>query len=362
MTTSAVKHPSDCAKCAICQCRCCINKRSRVKKTSIQSNVQVNNQQRRALLILVRHGTSEDEVDKRYSSWNDCDLSDLGKQQMHQTGQALRQANFSIDICFTSVLKRAIKSLFIIQEEMDHLWVPVYNMWRLNDRMLGNLTGFHHDRAQALFGQNQIKEWLTQPHLAPPPLEQTNILHPRLNYKYRHIYSIVPSTETLIDVRKRLLPFFYDQLFNNLYLAQNILLVTHQDIIKVIIRLLNNYTVDAFDSYQIPIGVPIVFEFSLNTKEVFNGYYLSSPLFENHTNEQYQLFPTGFNNEKLNSKKDLIEQFPLLNNESKSSQQKPNLHTEQNFAGISRELFPIKLMYLNEFVIQMSLIRRERFL
>ncbi len=326
MTTTVIKHPSDCEKCAICRCRCCIKKRttcSRVKKTLMQADVQVNNHERRCLLILVRHGMSEDEIEKRYSSWNDSDLSDIGKQQMHRTGQALHQANFSIDICFTSVLKRAIKSLFIIQEEIDHLWVSTCNTWRLNDRMLGNLTGFHHDRAQALFGQNQIKEWLTQPHLAPPPLEQSNILHPRLNYKYRHIYSIVPSTETLFDVRKRLLPFFYDQLFNNLYLAQNILLVTHQDIIKAIIRLLNNYTVDAFDHQQIPIGVPIVFEFSLNTKEFFNGYYLSSSLFPNNTHDQHQLFPTGFDKE------------------SKSFQQKTNLHIEQNFTDISRELFQI---------------------
>ncbi|CAF4779927.1 unnamed protein product, partial [Rotaria sp. Silwood2] len=136
MTTSIIKHASDCAKCAICQYRCCINKHkkcSRVKKSLIQSDIQYNDYERRSLLILVRHGMSQDEVDKRFSRWNDCDLSNIGKQQMHQTGQALYQANFSIDICFTSVLKRAIKSLFIIQEEMDYLWLPIYNIWRLND-------------------------------------------------------------------------------------------------------------------------------------------------------------------------------------------------------------------------------------
>jgi bisphosphoglycerate-dependent phosphoglycerate mutase len=145
-------------------------------------------------------------------------------------------------------------------------------MWRLNNRMLGNLTGFHHDRAQVYY---------------------------ILNWTINTVTSIA-STKKLVDVRNRLLPFFYDRLFNNLYLAQNI-------------RLLNNYTVDAFDHQQIPIDVPIVFEFSLNTNEFFNGYYLSSSLFPNNTHDQHQLFPTGFDNE------------------SKSFQKKTNLHIVVSF-------------------------------
>ncbi|CAF2399916.1 unnamed protein product [Rotaria sp. Silwood2] len=333
MTTNIIKHSSDCAKCAVCQCRCCINKRtkcSRVKKSLIQSDIQHNDYERRCLLILVRHGMSQDEVDKRFSGWNDCDLSNIGKQQMHRTGQALHQANFPIDICFTSVLKRAIKSLFIIQEEMDYLWLPVYNIWRLNDRMLGNLTGFHRDRAEALFGQNQIKEWLTQAESAPSLLEESSVLHPRLNYKYRNISSIVPSTETLSDIRKRLLPFFYDQLLSNLYFGKNILVVTHEDIIKAIIRLLNNYTVDEFVNQEIPIGIPIVFEYSLNTNELFNAYYLSSTLLENNVDNQYQLFPIGFGNKKLTTTKDIIKQYTLSNIDSKTFQEKSSLHNKKN--------------------------------
>jgi 2,3-bisphosphoglycerate-dependent phosphoglycerate mutase len=336
MTTSVIKHPSDCPKCAICQCRCCINKRtkcSRVKKAFIQSEIQLNCNERRCVLILVRHGTSQDEVDKRYSGWNDCDISNIGKEQMHRTGQALHQANFSIDICFTSVLKRTSKSLFIIQEEMDYLWLPVYNTWRLNDRMLGSLTGFHRDRAEALFGQNQIKEWLTRSELAPPLLEESNAFHPRLHYKYRYISSIVPSTEALVDIRKRVIPFFYDQLLDNIYLGKNILIVTHEDIIKAIIRLLNNYTVDEFDNQEIPIGIPIIFEFSSNTHQLFNGYYLSSSLFESNTNNQHQLFPTGFgsDSEKINSTKDIIKQSSSPNVDSTLFKEEPNLHIKQNF-------------------------------
>lgn len=336
MTTSIINHASKCPKCAICQCRCCINKRtkcSRVKKAFIQSDIPSNNNERRCLLIFVRHGSSQDEIDKRYSGWNDCDLSNIGKEQMHRTGQALHQANFPIDVCFTSVLQRASKSLFIIQEEMDYLWLPVYNTWRLNDRMLGSLSGFHRDRAEALFGQNQIKEWLIRPELAPPLLEESSILHPRLNYKYQHMSSIVPSTETLIDIRKRIIPFFYDQLLDNLYLGKNILIVIHEDIMKAIIRLLNNYNVDDFENETIPIGIPIVFEFSLNTHEVFNGYYLSSSLFENSTNNQQQLFPTGFGNssEEVNSTKDITKQSPSPSKvDSKSLKEETDLQSEQN--------------------------------
>ncbi|CAF3294972.1 unnamed protein product [Rotaria socialis] len=329
MATNTIKNSSDCAKCAICRCRCCINKRtkcSRVKKTLIQSDIKLNDHERRCCLILVRHGISQDEIDKRFSGWNDCDLSTIGNEQMHRTGQALHQAKLSVDICFTSVLKRAAKSLFIIQEEMDYLWLPVYNTWRLNDRMLGNLTGFNRDRADALFGQNQIKEWLTRPELAPPLLEESNALHPQSNYKYHHISSIVPSTETLSDVRKRLLPFFYDQLLSNLYLGKNIILVTHEDIVKAIIRLMNNYVVDDFANYAVPIGIPIVFEFSLNTNEFINRYYLSSTLLENNTDNQHQLFPTGFDNNKIKPTKE----FPVLNFDSKTSKLQTDLDIKAN--------------------------------
>lgn len=331
MTTNVIKHSSDCAKCAICQCRCCINKRtkcSRIKKTLSQSDRPLSDvNDHRCLLILVRHGTSQDEIDKRYSGWNDCDISNIGKEQMHRTGQALHQGKFSIDLCFTSVLKRASKSLFIIQEEMDCLWLPVYNTWRLNDRMLGSLTGFHRDRAEALFGQNQIKEWLTRPELAPPLLEESSPLHPRLNYKYRPISSIVPSTETLVDIRKRILPFFYDQLMNNLYLGKNILVVTHEEIIKTIIRLLNNYSIDEFENQEIPIGTPIVFELSLNTRKLLNGYYLSSPLLEKNTDYHHQPFSTGFSSDSgnINSTKDIIKQSLL------PSKENTNVQIEQNF-------------------------------
>lgn len=324
-TTTVINHPSGCAKCAICQCRCCINKRtkcSRVRKTFTQSDKPSDLNEQRCLLILVRHGISQDEVDKRYSGWNDCDLSNIGKTQMQQTGQALSQASLSIDLCFTSLLKRASKSLFILQEEMNYLWIPVINTWRLNDRMLGTLTGFHRDRAEALFGQNQIREWLTRPESAPPILEETSPFHPRSHYKYRSISSIVPSTETLMDIRKRIMPFFYDQLMKNLYLGQNILVVAHEPIIKAIIRLLHNYTVDEFENLEVPIGTPIVFEFSPKSHQLLDGYYFSSPLLEKTTDDRQPVFPTGFttDNRKQFSKPN-IDLLPANEHENIQSEQ-----------------------------------------
>lgn len=329
MTTTVRNHPSDCAKCAICQCRCCINKRRKclqVRKTVIQSDQTSDLNEQRCLLILVRHGTSQDEIDKRYSGWNDCDLATIGQTQMQQIGQALRQANFSIDLCFTSLLKRASKSLFILQEEMNCLWVSVCNTWRLNDRMLGTLTGFHRDRAEALFGQNQIKEWLTPPELAPPILEESSPLHPRSYYKYRSISSIVPSTETLMDIRKRILPFFYDQLMSNLHLGRNILIVTHESIIKAIIRLLHNYTVNEFENLEVPVGIPIVFEFARNTHQLLHGYYFSSPLLEKSTDDRQQVFPTGFSTEN----KERSKQSPKSNIDSLPANEQENIHSDQN--------------------------------
>lgn len=316
MTTIKVKNSSDCAKCSTCKCRCCKSKSTRcshLKKISLQSELQVNNQTHHCFLILVRHGLSQDEVDKHFSGWNDCDLSSIGIQQMHGTGQALNQAKLPIDICFTSMLKRASKSLFIIQEEMDYLWLPVYNTWRLNDRMLGSLTCFHRERAEALFGKNQIKEWLTRPDSAPPLLEESSTLHPRFDYRYHNLFSSVPSTESLFDIRKRLSPFFYDQLLTNLYIGKNILLVTHEDIVKALIRLINDYPIDEFINNLIPIGIPLVFEFSVNTHQFINGYYLSSMLLENNIDDQHELFPTGFLNEKQIEMKHSTKQSTLVN-------------------------------------------------
>ena len=294
MTSAPTHHSVNCAKCSICPCRCCVKKRrnySHAKAPDPRSDRWIDRSEQRCTLILVRHGLSVDEVEKRYAGWTDADLSKEGHEQMHRAGQALRQGQFSLDLCFTSLLKRAIKSLFLIQEELDCLWLPVTNSWRLNDRMLGSLTGFHRDRAEALFGQNQLKEWLTRPELAPPALEESNALHPRLNPKFRSIQSIVPSTETLLDIRRRVIPFFYDQLLPTLYSARNVLLVAHEDIVKEILRLLNDYRVDEFPQHEIPIGVPIVLEFSTQTKALCHGYYLFSPLFES---DEKRLFPTGF--------------------------------------------------------------------
>ena len=290
--SSSLVHPSDCPKCAICRCRCCINKRRQSSHVHELPRALIREDENRCRLILVRHGLSQDEMDQRYSGWNDGDISPVGQEQMHRTGQVLLQAHISIDLCFTSVLKRASKSLFIIQEEMDRLWVPVHSTWRLNDRMLGTLTGFRRDRAEALFGQNQLKEWLTRSDSSPPPLEESNPLHPRLHPVYRHISSIVPSTETLADIRQRLIPFFYDQLLRHLTVGRSILVVAHEDVLKGLVRLISDYAIDQFNDREIPIGRPMVYEFSPKTKAFLTGDYLLSPLFDEDT--RHLMFPTGF--------------------------------------------------------------------
>lgn len=226
-------------------------------------------------MILVRHGLSTDDLDKRYSGWNDCHLSEEGYRQMREIGRQLRQEHLSFDICFTSFLKRATQSLFVLQEEMDLLWVPVCSTWRLNDRMLGNLTGFHRDRAAALFGQNQLKLWLMQLDTAPPPLEETNASHPRLHSKYQSNRSIVPSTETLMDLHQRLKPFFFDEILANIHQGRSVLIVSHADIIKALLRLLKDLPMDQYLQHEIPIVSPIIVEFQWRQKKVIRASYLS---------------------------------------------------------------------------------------
>ncbi|CAF1173562.1 unnamed protein product, partial [Didymodactylos carnosus] len=238
------------------------------------------------------HGLSQGEIDKRYDGWNDPDLSQLGTNQARRAGAALHQAGFPVDLCYTSVLKRASKSLFLILDEMDLLWLQVHTTWRLNDRMIGALTGFQQDRADSLFGQSQLKEWLTRAQNAPPALEESNPNHPRSDPKYRNISNVVPSTETLVDVQKRILPLWYDEISQNLNMGKNILVVAHEETLKAIIRFINNYMTDEFSQNELPVCIPIIFEFSSETQEIVNGYYLISSLLDQVNSYQSKLFPT----------------------------------------------------------------------
>lgn len=276
MNNRVKKHSVNCIACSRCQCPCCLKKKSFFHYDNDHC----------CRLILIRHGLSTDEQNKRYSGWNDCDLSEDGHQQMKQTGQQLRQKHFSVDLCFTSLLKRAIQSLFIIQDEMDLLWLPVCNNWRLNDRMLGHLTGFHRDRAASLFGENQLKQWLIPAESAPPPLDSPS------NLKYKTTQSLIPPTETPMDLRRRLKSFLFDELLTKIYEGQNLLIVSHEETIKELIRLLKDYSIDKYSQYTIPIGIPIIFEFKWNEKKLANGYYLQSSTTNENIDER---FPLGFN-------------------------------------------------------------------
>ena len=202
---------------------------------------------------------------------------------MQRIGQQLRQQRFTIGICFTSLLKRAVQSLFVIQEEMDLLWVPVCNTWRLNDRMLGNLTGFHRDRAAALFGERQLREWLIPADSAPPPSDAG------FNLRCQSSPSIIPATETRIDLSRRLQSFVFDELLTNIYEGRNVLVVSHEETLKELIRLLKDYSIDDYAQHHIPIGVPIVFEFQCQDKLLSNAYYFESPMEQKRTEKIFRL-------------------------------------------------------------------------
>jgi 2,3-bisphosphoglycerate-dependent phosphoglycerate mutase len=224
-------------------------------------------------LILVRHGQSVWNVENLFTGWHDVDLSELGRIEAKSAGIEIRKAGLVPDIAFTSVLKRAIRTLWSVLDEMDLMWLPVERSWRLNERHYGALQGL--DKAQTVkkHGEAQVKIWRRSYDIPPPPLSDDDPRHPRADRRYATVDSrVLPASESLKDTLARVLPFWNDRIVPELLAGKNVLVVAHGNSLRAVVKMLDNVSEATITELNIPTGVPLVYELDANLKPIKSGY------------------------------------------------------------------------------------------
>jgi 2,3-bisphosphoglycerate-dependent phosphoglycerate mutase len=228
-------------------------------------------------LVLVRHGQSTWNLENRFTGWTDVDLTDLGREEAHAAGQLLREGGYDFDIAYTSVLKRAIRTLNIIQEEMNLEWIPVIRAWQLNERHYGSLQGLNKAEMAEKFGEAQVKIWRRSYDVPPPPLDLNDERHPRFDRRYASLSAEqLPATESLKLTLERVLPYRHSTLAPEIKSGRRVLLVAHGNSIRALVKYLDNISDSEITELNIPTGLPLVYELDDDLKPI-QRYYLGDP-------------------------------------------------------------------------------------
>ncbi|MDB6091293.1 MAG: hypothetical protein JWN85_4077 [Gammaproteobacteria bacterium] len=228
-------------------------------------------------LILLRHGQSTWNVENRFTGWTDVELSDLGRKEAAQGGRELVKEKIDIDIAFTSVLKRAIRTLWIVLDEIDRMWIPVERSWRLNERHYGALQGL--DKAQTVekHGDAQVKIWRRSYDIPPPALDLDDERHPRLDPRYAGVDSAeLPATESLKDTLARVLPYWNSRIAPELRAGRNVLVTAHGNSLRAMVKMLDDVPENEIVELNIPTGVPLLYELDPRLKPL-GSRYLGDP-------------------------------------------------------------------------------------
>jgi 2,3-bisphosphoglycerate-dependent phosphoglycerate mutase len=212
-------------------------------------------------LILVRHGQSVWNVENLFTGWHDVDLSDLGRLEATQAGRELEREKLAPQIAFTSVLKRAIRTLWLIMDTTDRMWIPVEGSWRLNERHYGALQGL--DKAQTVekHGAAQVKLWRRSYDIPPPPLGWDDPRHPRFDPRYANVDpASLPAAESLKDTLSRVLPYWESRIVPELRANKDVLVVAHGNSLRALVKMLDMMSESDIVEFNIPTGIPILYE------------------------------------------------------------------------------------------------------
>ncbi|KAI0230165.1 putative phosphoglycerate mutase [Lamellibrachia satsuma] len=225
---------------------------------------------------MIRHGESEYNQANRFCGWHDADLSQTGIQEAMNGGQILKEKEYTFDVAFTSVLKRAIKTLYFVQDSLDLHWIPVHRHWRLNERMYGALQGLNKSETAAKHGEEQVKIWRRSYDVPPPAVDTTDERWPGNDPKYEMMdKNLIPKAECLKDTVSRVLPYWYDVIVPEIKRGQRVLIAAHGNSLRALVKYLDNMTDDAIMGLNIPTGIPLVYELDKDLKPV-KHYYLAS--------------------------------------------------------------------------------------
>jgi 2,3-bisphosphoglycerate-dependent phosphoglycerate mutase len=228
-------------------------------------------------LVLVRHGQSTWNLENRFTGWTDVGLSEQGEREAHSSGKLLVEGDYTFDVAYTSVLKRAIKTLWIIMEEMDLEWLPVYNAWQLNERHYGALQGLNKAEMAIKYGEAQVKLWRRSYDVPPPALDINDERHPRFDRRYADLTeNELPKCESLKDTVNRMLPYWHSTLAPAVKSGQRVLVSAHGNSLRALVKYLDNISDQEIVELNIPTGIPLVYELDAELKPV-KSYYLGDP-------------------------------------------------------------------------------------
>jgi 2,3-bisphosphoglycerate-dependent phosphoglycerate mutase len=228
-------------------------------------------------LVLVRHGQSTWNLENRFTGWTDVGLTEQGLQEAHTAGRLLREGGFTFDIAFTSVLKRAIKTLWVVMDEMELEWIPVVRAWQLNERHYGALQGLNKAEMAVKFGEAQVKLWRRSYDVPPPPLELNDERHPRFDRRYASLSpDELPASESLKNTVARMLPYWKETISPVVKSGQRVLVAAHGNSLRALVKYLDNISDQEIVELNIPTGIPLVYELDAELKPV-KSYYLGDP-------------------------------------------------------------------------------------
>ncbi len=228
-------------------------------------------------LVLQRHGESIWNKENRFTGWTDVDLSEKGRDEAQKAGKVLKKEGFSFDIAYTSVLKRAIRTLWMTLDEMDLMWIPVERSWRLNERHYGALQGLNKSETAEKFGEEQVHIWRRSYDIPPPELEKSDERYPGNDPRYRGLSEKeLPLTECLKDTVERFLPYWHEVISPAIKEGKKVLIAAHGNSLRALVKYLDGISDEEITGLNIPTGLPLVYELDEGLKPL-KSYYLGDP-------------------------------------------------------------------------------------
>ncbi len=228
-------------------------------------------------LVLLRHGESDWNKENRFTGWTDVDLSAKGVAEAHEGGKLLREGGYVFDVAYTSVLKRAIRTLWIALDELDQMWIPIHNTWRLNERHYGALQGLNKAETAAKFGDKQVLIWRRSYDIPPPALTADDPRFPGSDPRYAGLTAAeLPLTECLKDTVARFLPYWHETIVPALKAGQRVIIAAHGNSLRALVKYLDNVSDAEIVELNIPTGIPLVYELDDELKPI-RHYYLGDP-------------------------------------------------------------------------------------
>ena len=220
-------------------------------------------------LVLLRHGLSEWNIQNRFTGWHDADLAEAGMAESRKAGQALRDAGFQFDTAYTSLLKRAIRTLWVVLDQLDQMWIPVVRDWRLNERHYGALQGLNKAATTAKYGDDQVLIWRRSYDTSPPPVSEEDDRFPGNDKRYSGIErSRLPKTECLKDTFDRVVEYWNETLSKEIRSGKRILIVAHGNSLRALVKYLEQITDKKIIELNIPTGIPLIYELDSDLKVV----------------------------------------------------------------------------------------------